>query len=81
MLAVKLTVPPEQMVVELELIVTVGVTKAFTVMAIEFEVATEGLAQAAFDVSTHDTTSPWFRAAEEKVEELVPTVTPFTRQL
>lgn len=77
----KLTTPPEQIVVAEELMLTLGTNIGFTVMVTPFEVTTVGLAQLALDVRTQVTTSPWLRAVVVKVAVLPPTADPFILQL
>lgn len=55
--AVKVTDWPEQIAVEVALMLTEGVTEGFTVINIVFDEAVDGLAQAALDVTTHCTAS------------------------
>jgi hypothetical protein len=57
---------------------TAGVTAAFTVMVIPFDVAVAGLAQDAFDVITQVTTCPLVNVVEVNVALLVPAFTPST---
>jgi hypothetical protein len=57
---------------------TDGVTAGLTVIVIPFDVAVNGLAQAALDVITHVTTWPLVNVVVVKVGLLVPAFTPFT---
>ena len=69
---------PEQMLVLLALMLTDGTTTGCTVMVTLFELADAGEAQAADDVSTHDTTSLLLSVVVAKVGLLVPALIPFT---
>ena len=57
---------------------TAGVTTGFTVIVITALVATVGFTQAAFEVKTQVTTSPFTRVHEEMPARFVPAFTPFT---
>ena len=76
--AVKVTVSPVQIVVELALAVIVGVTTGLTVITTLFDVALIGEAQAAFEVNIAETTSPFASVAELKFALFVDCATPFT---
>lgn len=69
---------PEQMLVLLALMLTDGTNTGCTVMVTLFELVGDGEAQAADDVSTHDTISLLLRVVVAKVGLLVPTLMPFT---
>ena len=72
-----MTLPPEQMVVEVEVMETAGMTLV-AVMVITLLAAVEGLAHGSLLVSTTDTLSLSARVAEVNVGLLVPAFTPFT---
>ena len=76
--AVKVTLPPEHIVVEEAVMLTLAVTVGVTTIVIELEVAGLPVTQLALDVRTQLTTSLLFSVADEKVEELVPVFVPFT---
>ena len=76
--AVKVTELPAHIVVALALTLTVGVVEGDTTIVTAFEVAAAGEAQAAFEVITTVTTSPFTNDVEVKVAELVPALLPFT---
>jgi len=77
--AVNVTLVPAQIVLSasLDAMLTLGVKFGFTVVVIPVLVAVAGLAQTAFEVSTHVTTSPLASAALVYVVEFVPTFAPF----
>ncbi len=76
--AVKVTACPEQMLDALALTVTAGVTAGDTTIVMLFEPILAGVAQAAFDVNTQLTTSPFTNDVDEKVGVLLPLFVPFT---
>jgi hypothetical protein len=57
---------------------TEGVTVAFIVIVIPFDVAVAGLAHAALEVKTHVTDWPFVIVVEVKLELFVPAFKPFT---
>jgi hypothetical protein len=59
--AVKIMADPWQMVVAEAVILTAGVTSAFTVIIIELDVAFAALTQLSLEVSSQVTTSPFAR--------------------
>jgi hypothetical protein len=69
---------PLQIVVEDVLILTVGVTAAFTAIVIALDVAVVVDAQSAFDVITQVTTALFANVEVAKVTAFVPAFTPFT---
>ncbi len=69
---------PEQIVVELVLILTVGELAGVTVMVMAFELAMLVVAQVTFEVNTQLTTSLFARVVLPKLAEFVPTSIPFT---
>ena len=76
--AVNVTFVPAQIVFPVfAAILTDGVTIAFTVIAIEFDVAVAGEAQVAVEVITHITASPFANAAFVYVLLFAPTLLPF----
>jgi hypothetical protein len=77
--AVNVTDVPEQIVVALALTLTVGVTSAFTVVAMLLLLAVAVVTQVAFDVITHVTASPFTKLLLLYVALLVPTLAPFNR--
>ena len=74
--AVKVTLPPEQIDVELAAIATEGVTE-LVVMAIMLEVAVAVDVQLAFDVMITVTWSPFASVLVVNVGEFGPAFTPF----
>ena len=76
--AVNVTLVPGQIVVADADTETAGTGAGVTVMAIGVLVALTGEAQGAFEVITTVTLSPLLNVADEKVELLLPTLTPFT---
>ena len=75
--AVKVTLVPGQMVVELAKTLTLTGRFGFTVIVTVFDVAGFPVAQVAFEVNTQMTVFPFVNAALEYVGEFVPTLTPF----
>lgn len=69
---------PLQIVVEDVLILTVGVTAAFTAIVIALEVAVVVDAQSAFELITQVTTSLFANVEVAKVTAFVPAFEPFT---
>ena len=57
---------------------TAGVTLAFTVIVMPFDVAVAGLAQVALEVRTHVTICPFVNVVVVKVALFVPAFVPFT---
>ena len=76
--AVKVTACPEQMLDALALTVTAGVTAGDTTIVMLLEAILAGVAQAAFDVNTQLTTSPFTNDVDENVGVLLPLFDPFT---
>lgn len=76
--AVKVTLEPGQIDVLLAVMLIVGVTLAFTVMTILFEVAAEAPEQVLLDVSSQLTISASANVELAKLAALVPTLIPFT---
>ena len=76
--AVNVTDVPGQIVVTGVVMLTEGVTAAFTVIAIKLDVALPGDAQLALDVIITLTTSPFVNKAVVNVAVFVPTLTPLT---
>ena len=62
----------------LALTVTAGVTAGDTTIVMLFEPILEGVAQAALEVNTQLTTSPFTSDVDEKVGVLLPLLVPFT---
>ena len=76
--AVKVTGVPEQIVLADEEILITGTTEVETLIVIVFEVAFDGLAQAAFDVIVQVILSLLLSELLEYVELFVPTFDPFS---
>ena len=74
--AVKVTLPPEQIEEDDALIETVGVTE-LVVIVITLLVAVDVVTQAALEVMITLTWSPFANEPEAKVAELMPTFDPF----
>ena len=74
----KVTGVPGQMVVAVALIETDAITLACTVIAIEFDVAGEPVAQLKLDVRIQVTASVSFNVELVNVFEFVPVFIPFT---
>ncbi len=75
---VKLTIVPEQMVVDDAEILTEGATLLFTVMLIAFEFAVALVIHVAFEVNTQVTTSLFNNVDVLNVGAFVPALIPFT---
>lgn len=76
--ATKDTNCPLQVLVVEGLMLTAGVTAGDTTMVILFEPILEGVAQAAFEVNTQLTTSPFTKEVDVNVGVLLPLFVPFT---
>jgi hypothetical protein len=78
--AVNVKADPEQLGLDPEVIATAteGVTIAFLLIVIELEVAVADVAQAALDVNTQLTMSPFANAVLVNVALFVPALVPFT---
>ena len=77
-MAVNVTGVPVHTVVALALIETDATTLDCTIIAMEFDVGGEPVAQLELDVMIQVTTSPLFIVKLVKVAEFVPAFTPFT---
>ena len=77
-LAVKVTVVPSHIVEADADAVIVGVTTGLTFITMLFDVAVIGEAQAVVEVNMAETTSPFAKVEEAKVDALFPCATPFT---
>jgi hypothetical protein len=75
--AVNVTDCEEHIAVLVAVMETEGVTDGLTVISSVFEVAVDGLAHAALEVTTQDIASLLAKETGEYVEELVPVLTPF----
>jgi hypothetical protein len=76
--AVNVAALPWHTVLLLVVIVIVGTRAGVTLIVTLLEVAVEGDAQAALDVSTQLTTSLLLKDVDAKLDELVPALVPFT---